>query len=68
MIADIYAAEREAVRLEVLYEEAVNTANRLRIEYHAAVRHVRDLVRAAGESGGTVGVGERTLFDTVAEG
>ncbi len=49
-LADIYAAECNAVRLECLFEEAQNAATRLRLEYLAAVRQVRDLVRAAGES------------------
>lgn len=70
-VADIYAAEVEACRLECLYEEAVNTANRLRIEYHAAIRRVRELVRAAGEKGGTVegegGERVRNLLDLIGE-
>lgn len=48
-MTEIYEAEREACRLEALYLEAENTARRLRIEYHDAVRRVRELVREHAE-------------------
>ena len=60
-ITDLYAAEREACRLEALVEEAENTLRRLRNEYLAAVRKVRELVRRAGEEGRE----GPTLFDTL---
>lgn len=45
----MYAAECECCRLEALSQEADNTARRLRVEYHAAVMRLRELVRVSCE-------------------
>ena len=48
-MTEIYEAVRQVCRLEALYLETKNTARRLWIEYHDAVRRVRELVREHAE-------------------
>lgn len=60
--ADVYAAECECARLECLSQEADNHARRLRVEYHTAVLHLRELARALGEKTAEAVPEERDLF------